>query len=219
MHKVNQFRARSFEKIFGPSIRSSLFRLALRRARRGRPVFQSKQVDEVHSPDAERFSDGKSTSLQRGDEVVNWMLAYPWVMPPGQSESEKLNYFFSDTRPDFEIFAHELFSSDYRGYVVFQFSRIGESRVLKVLDVELKTEQDKGFVLPLSLEIAKKKNTDQIEISSEYVNAIEGNLLGKMILSKKHQIYQVHPRSEDSQLGKALPDLRLNYADGDKPFT
>lgn len=219
IRKADQFGATLFDSIFGSSLRSIFIGLTLRRARRGLPAFQSKQVNEVHSPDGERLSDKNYASLVRGDEVVNWMLAYPWVVPPGQSVSEELDFYFSDTRQDFEIFAHEVFSKDYRGYVAFQYSVISGKRVLKVLDVEMKTEQDNDFVMPLSLEIAKMKKADQIELSSEYVNTSEEHFLGKLILSKKQRIYQVHPKSEDSPLGRAWRDLQLNYVDGDMPFT
>jgi GNAT superfamily N-acetyltransferase len=219
IRKADRFGANIFEKLAGSPIRSLLLKIASKRAGVGMPHFQSMQVDKVRYVKGKESPDKSQTALSRGDELVNWMLAYPWVVPPGQSESETFDYNFSDTRPEFELFAHEIIRDEYRGYVVFQFSVIGEKRVLKVLDVDLITEQDRGFVLPLALEMAKKKNADTIELSSDYVNSLKAATLGKIILNNKQRIYQVHPKSEESPLGIAWRDLQLNYVDGDMPFT
>jgi GNAT superfamily N-acetyltransferase len=217
--KINRIASLLFERIFGPLIRPVLYALTLSRAKGGLPAFYSKPVDEVRSPKPERSFDKNLTALHRSDEVVNWMLAYPWALQPGQSQSEQLDFNFSDTRAEFEIFAREIHTDEYRGYVTFQFSVIGETRILKVLDVALKTDSDQGFVLPLALEAAREKHADQIEIPSEFVTALGVGLLGKLILTKKQRICQVHPKSDDSPLGKVWRDLQQNYVDGDTPFT
>jgi len=219
IRKVDSFAARFFEKLLGSSIRKLLINLSAKKAAKGLPPFQSERVDQVRTVNKMESSNQEKTFLWRGDEVVNWMLAYPWVLPTGQSESEAYEYNFSDVRPEFELAAHEIHSDGYRGYAIFQFSVIGERRVLKVLDVELLAEQDKDFVLPLALQLAIHKNADSIELSSDYVKSLKAGMLANLILTKKQRIYQVHPKSQDSPLGKAWPDLHLNYVDGDTPFT
>jgi len=186
---------------------------------RGLPDYRIEEVGEVHAPVRDEAAGTSATMLYRGDEVVSWMLAYPWVALPGQSQSEELDFYFSDARPEFKIFALEIYSDDYRGYVAFQFSVIGDKRVLKVLDVSLKSESDAVYVLPMALAVAKSKRAHQIEIPSEYAKALESGLLGILIVTKKQRICQVHPKAEESSLGKAWRDMQQNYVDGDTPFS
>lgn len=217
--RLNRIAALVFERFIGPLIRPILYALALANAKKELSTFTYQMTERVRSAKPERGLDTERTSLYRGDQVVNWMLAYPWVLKPGESESEALDFFFSDTRKDFEIFAREVNTDEYRGYVAFQFSVIGDTPILKVLDVVLKTGFDYGFVLPLALEIAKQMHTDLIEIPSEYTTVLERGMLGKMILTKKQHICQVHPHSENSPLGRAWRDLELSIVDGDTAFS
>jgi len=48
---------------------------------------------------------------------------------------------------------------------------------------------------------------------------LDNAMLGKLIVTKKQRICQVHPKSEDSPLGLAWRDLKQSYVDGDTPFT
>ncbi|MCH7662903.1 MAG: GNAT family N-acetyltransferase [Chloroflexi bacterium] len=217
--KVNRIAALTFERLLGTFVRPILYALATLRVMRGLPDHRFEEVAEVHSPVWDEAAGTSATRLYRGDEVVNWMLRYPWVLQPGQSQSEGLDFYFSDTRAEFKIFAHEIYSDDYRGYVAFQFSVIGDSRVLKVLDVSLISELDARYVLPMALAVAKSKGAHQIEIPSEYATALESGVLGKLIMTKKQRICQVHPKAEDSSLGKAWRNLQQNYVDGDTPFS
>ncbi len=217
--KVNKIAALTFERLLGAFLRPILYALAIARVWRGLPDYRFEEVGEVHAPVRDEALETSATMLYRGDEVVNWMLAYPWVMQPGQSQSEGLDFYFSDARPEFKIFALEIYSDDYRGYVAFQFSVIADIRVLKVLDVSLKSGSDAGYVLPMALAVAKSKRAHQIELPSEYAKALESGLLRKLIVTKKQRICQVHAKAEESSLGKAWRDLQQNYVDGDTPFS
>jgi hypothetical protein len=43
--------------------------------------------------------------------------------------------------------------------------------------------------------------------------------LGRLLVRRKQRTLQVHPRTEDSPLGRAWSQLRQSYVDGDMAFT
>ncbi|MCH7480845.1 MAG: GNAT family N-acetyltransferase [Chloroflexi bacterium] len=93
---VNRIAALPFERLLGAIVRPFLYALAITRVRRGLPDYRFEEVGEVHAPVRDEAAGTSATRLYRGDEVVNWMLAYPWVSLPGQSQSEGLDFNFSD---------------------------------------------------------------------------------------------------------------------------
>ena len=81
--KVNKIVALPFERLLGRLVRRILISMTLLRTTKGLPAFRYKVEDEVHTPVQDEVDDKSATVLIRGDEVVNWMLEYPWVVQPG----------------------------------------------------------------------------------------------------------------------------------------
>ena len=74
----------------------------------------------------------------------------PGSCPQAHLETEEMDFYFTDTRQDFQYLAFELYLNDeYQGYVTFQLSQIAGQRVLKLLDHALLEET---WLLPIALQ-------------------------------------------------------------------
>lgn len=145
------------------------------------------------------------------------MLSMPWVLPPGQSLTENMEYYFADVRPGFEYLPFEIFlQGDYQGYVVLQFSYNGKEKRLKVLDVDV---SDSSLILPITLKVGKHKQVDFLEMNYEYVTGLHGTFMGRLLIEMRKRIYQYYPASEDSPLIKYGEKIHFDLTDGDFAFT
>jgi GNAT superfamily N-acetyltransferase len=158
--------------------------------------------------------------LHRGIDAINWMLKYPWVVESGESVTEKMDYFFSDSRPMYRQFAVEVYTptDEYLGFAVFSVSQKGEKIALKALDFRFTQQFDERAVAALALKYARRYNADSIEIPAEIAKLLLG-WLGKLLLQQKERIYQCMPKSDDSPLAKLWPDITLHLFDGDMAFS
>jgi GNAT superfamily N-acetyltransferase len=158
----------------------------------------------------------RAAVFYRSEEVVNWMLAFPWVMASGSSSAE-LNYGFTDERKGFEMIAWQLTTADGRnlGHITFQSSVTRGRRVLKVLDHQFTSKAPADSLLALAMRQARRVRADVIEGPAELVAPITPSLL----IERKQRTLQVHPRAADSPLGRAWQQLEQSYVDGDTAFT
>ncbi|MDH3943301.1 MAG: GNAT family N-acetyltransferase [Anaerolineae bacterium] len=218
IHRPSQAAERFFEGLLGWLVRPLLSTFVRRKAAKGSADFRFEPVSKVRKPEGAGGAGDEKPRLARGVEAVNWMLAYPWVLPPGGSQTEDLDFYFSDTRSEIDIWAVEAHHDGYCGYAAFQFSLMRGRRVLKVLDVESRPG-DGGFVLKAALQAAGQKRAQQIELAPEHAASLTGGWIDSLLLRRRRRIYQVHPRSADSSLAKVKDRLVLHYTDGDTPFT
>ncbi|MGD8457643.1 MAG: GNAT family N-acetyltransferase, partial [Anaerolineales bacterium] len=151
----------------------------------GRPVLNfflltpyRNMFHELTLTHVERVRDGKlknKTQEQkicffRDSKVVNWMISQPWVLLPGQSPTEEMEYYFADTRPGFEYFPYEVYrDGEYQGFIVLQYSYNGKEKRLKVLDVDLPKI---SWILPIALKVGKDIGIDFYEMNDDYVSDI-----------------------------------------------
>lgn len=204
-----------FHKIFGGVIKRVFYPRLLAKASGQYPGLKMEPVDQVQEKGQPYVS--HPAHFYRGSKAVNWMLAYPWVVHPGQSDTEALDYYFSDVRPKFKISAYQVINEgDYQGYIVFQYSENGGRGVLKVLDVDL---PEIFWVLPLALRYGLQNGADQIEMNKAYVQELENSILGKVFFRQRERYYQCRPKSEDSPLGKHWREISPDYTDGDMAFS
>jgi len=180
------------------------------------------EVTEVRDETAEQWANLPAVTLYRGAKVVNWMLKYPWQVPPGRSRTEHLDYYFSDVREIFQQIALEIASREgkqYKGYIVFSVSTIRSEIVLKLMDISLTSRNDERFVLPLVLEFGQKFLADRIELPKGQAEMLTGSILKRVLLHKKFRITQCHTKDSQSPLAKAWSEMQLNYYDGDMAFS
>ena len=157
----------------------------------------------------------------RGAEIVNWMRQYPWVVEPGQSPTERMDFYFSDVRQRFRTIALEFSSAqnEYLGYVVCQISTIRGRLELKILDVALEPGVDRTCLLALALRYARQFNVERIDLPAEAVGDLQKSRLGKLLLERRERIYQCYPKAKDSPLALAWESIHFQYSDGDMPFS
>lgn len=217
--RINKHFERIFERIFSPFIKPVLYWWGLRLANDRLTPISTKRVSQVRTTKADPKLSSNSIALLRSPEVINWMLEFPWNVQPGQSMTEKMDYFFTDVSVGFEIFAIEVYGEDYKGFIVFQIAQTAGRWVLKTLDHDFLDPKDENYILPVALKIAKEKRVDQINISSRFISSIEGSLISGLILKTKQRIYQCMPKKATSPLGRQWSQINLSYVDGDTPFT
>jgi len=209
-----------FEAIFGPLVRPLIYRWVGRKMESELQGLGIKAVEQVQSPKDEE-PDGVRTGFYRDSRVVNWMLAYPWVMPAGQSDSEQLDYGFTDARAGFKISAWQIYSTDGKnlGYICFLSSRLRGRTVVKVLDAVFAGSAKYSRLLALALRFAHQERAGMIEGPAELAQPLGGSLMGRLLVLRRHRTCQVHPRSTDSPMAQAWQDIEQTYYDGDMAFT
>ena len=160
--------------------------------------------------------------LHRGPEAVNWMLSYPWIVEKGQSQTEDLDYYFSDARPLYRLVALEITDPQegtYLGFAVFSISRKAGGVALKTLDFRFGDPAHYPFILALAVRYGRRYRADTLEIPEEVAASFGKSILGKLLLQEKRRIYQCYPQSENSPLAGAWQDICLHLYDGDMAFS
>jgi len=160
--------------------------------------------------------------FHRGIEAVNWMLNYPWVVEPGKSPTENMDYYFSDVRQIFRFITLEVFlesDDSYLGFVILSLSQEAETRSVKTLDYHLDHPKGSQIVFSLALNYGAQFQADRIELPAEVAEHIRGGLLGNLLLHEKNRVYQCHPQSSNSPLARAWSKIHFRLSDGDMPFT
>jgi hypothetical protein len=219
---VDNRLTRGFSRLLSP-LTLRLFRYWLWRAHSH--MLDGCSVDEVSQVQPETPQQLAALSpvvLYRGAEIVNWMLQYPWVLPTGASNTEQMDYFFTDVRDAFRNIALELSTGpqrDYRGYVVLSASTYRGKLALKVLDTSLKDRADERLVLPLAFRYAHDLGAEMIDFSTRHAEAMQSRFLRWALLHRKQRIYQCFPASPDSPLARLWPELEFHYCDGDMAFS
>lgn len=181
--------------------------------------FRFQEVDQIHA-EPPKSPHRPETELHRGVEVVNWMLAYPWVVEGGQSVTEKMDYYFSDARPMYRQIAVEVYDLEqkYLGFMVFSVSQKGEKVALKTRDFRFAQPSYERTVLALALRYGREYGAATIELPAEIGAHLPPNL-AKMLLQRKERIYQCMPKSEDSPLAQLWLEISLHLHDGDMAFS
>ncbi len=160
--------------------------------------------------------------LYRGVDAINWMLQYPWIVDEGQSVTEEMQYYFTDTRPLYRVFGVEISSpqGEYLGFVAFSISRKSkDSVILKMMDYQFSRPEDQRYALALAIQYGRQYAADTIELPHEMAQYVRPHWLGKLLLHQKERIYQCMPKAEDSPLAHAWEDLAFKLVDGDMAFS
>lgn len=209
---------RFFDLIFAPVLRPLLTNWLMRRV--GRPA-RSVSMQRVQQVQAVSESPADGPGFYRSLEVINWMLAHPWVLPSGLSESEHLDYSFTDARPGFELSGWQVSAAngEQLGFICFQTSLIDGRRVVKVLDHQFPPSAPGDLLLELALQHARRVRADLIEGSSELAAPLGSGVPARLLVRRRQRVCQVHPRTADSPLARARHQLEQTYCDGDMAFT
>jgi len=212
--------SKRFDSWMAPWTRRVFFALLNRSQKTVLAEVNVREVDQLQG-DLPCLDPRPQAELHRGVEAVNWLLSYPWVVKSGQSISENMDYFFSDTRAMFRFVALEVYtpSDEYKGFVVFSVSRKGKAIAIKTLDFAFSNASDYRYVLALALKIGRQYQADTIEMPQEIAVLMHPSLFGRLLLHEKQRIYQSMPKDGNSPLAQAWPDLVFHLYDGDMSFS
>jgi predicted N-acetyltransferase YhbS len=153
----------------------------------------------------------------RDDSVINWMLNDPWVVKPGESRTEYMDFYFSDIRDEFENVAIQVSKQNESiGFITYQISEIQSIKMLKIEDVQL---PEQNLAIGIILDICKELQIDKIVFNTKHINYNNFGLIKKLLFLNNQRIYQCFPANENSPLGKNWKKIQLDYPDGDMGFS
>lgn len=220
--EIDNIATKASARVLSPVTKKVIFALLFRRFRKGLEGIKLREVERLERSPAAGDREKPATVLQREIDVINWMLEYPWILEPGQSATEEMDYYFSDVRPLFKNIAIEISdepSGEYRGYMVMSVSKKSAKISLRLLDYSISGPSAAKVLLAAVIRYAREYDTDLMEIPEKLGRELEKTILGRVILRKKNRIYQFHPRSDTSPLGVYWREIELNYCDGDMAFS
>lgn len=217
--KINSHLSELFAETVSPYTRKIFLSRLARLESELSEGFRFKEVEQIHAEPAVP-PHRPQIELHRGVDAVNWMLAYPWVVETGSSVTEKMDYYFSDTRSMYQQTAIEIYDQTdrYLGFAVFSISQQGETTVVKTRDFRLEQPSYERTVLALALQYGRTYNAAAIELPAEIANHLPQRLQ-KALLQPKERIYQCMPKSDDSPLAQVWDQINLHLWDGDMAFS
>jgi len=212
---------RGLDRVFSPLFKRIFYPLLTARLAPLFQKFEYREVPKIREHLLE-LKNRPEVELHRGPQAVNWMLNYPWIVEKGQSQTEQLDYYFSDARPLYRLVALEITDpqeGSYLGFVVFSISQKAGGIALKTLDFRFGDPVHYPFILALAVRYGRRYRADTLEIPKEVAAGLEESILGKLLLQEKKRIYQCYPQSENSPLAGAWQDICLHLYDGDMAFS
>lgn len=218
--KVTNKATRWLDRVLSPLTKRLFYPLMSRAMDGWLREIKIREVDQIR-PDLPAPKIRPHTELYRGIEAVNWMLKYPWIVAHGESRTEGMDYYFSDTRPLYRLIALEISDSGGGdlGFVVFSISKKPSGIALKTLDFRFYDPAKYPVILALAVRYARQYQADTIEVPVEVASGLGSTLLAKLLLVKKTRIYQCYPKADDSPLAKAWQEIELHLYDGDMAFS
>jgi len=168
-------------------------------------------------------TDNKSADEQyyfsRDVDTVNWMIRYPWIT---ENTKAKLNYFFSFQRELFRFLPFELYSKESGkrlGYVVFSITKKKGLTLLKILDHALSEEVHILSIIDLALKEASRWRAELIVASYKLWPHIKTYLPLRLLTRRYQRGNFIHSSPKKTVFPEDVSELRLDYCDGDLPYT
>jgi len=209
-------------RVFFSPIKKLLFRILLTDQKKHINDICYKEVNKIHEEDMRGRYDASSKEFYRSASVINWMLQFKWVGERDKEEFANLNYHFSYVRDFFKFIALKVFSSnkkDYKGFLVLSIASDSPNTVLKLLDFHFSNCADYKYIYLLVLKYVRIYQADCIELPDSLNTYIKYHILTKFLIKKKKRSYFFHPKNRKSPLATLKNKIKLNYCDGDTPFT
>ncbi|NQU06812.1 MAG: hypothetical protein HQ568_12010 [Calditrichaeota bacterium] len=176
------------------------------------------QVTRDTQISGEDIEANKGLYLYRDENVINWMIANPWITNDREISSE---YHFATLRDQFRYLAYNLSdasSGHIIGYVVFSISTENGYTTLKILDYKVSDDRLIPAIFKHALDISINHIANVIECSSDFRRFIQNKTLLRMITSTHERVYFAGI-SQDSIIKAHNYNICLDYCDCDKPYT
>jgi hypothetical protein len=202
-----------------PSVRAAFYRSVSERAEKALKGVQWRELSKIERSAANSQSlCGNGAYFPRNAEVINWMLAEPWIRE-GAAPTQP-PYYFSEAYDRFRYIVLAIGESKGQsaGFVVLSVvNEKGETK-LKVLDRRY-CEGNSLALFWLTCLQAARFQADEMELPWEWQDHARTLPFPSMLLKSEQRRYLCHPSSEDSPLFSALGSLTLDLSDGDCAFT
>ena len=169
-----------------------------------------------------RFVHEPETGFQRGLDVINWMIQYPWIVERGQQPDDSRNYRFSNVRDVFRyipILVNRAQDGAPDGFVVFSVSKRNARTTLKMLDFGPSDPEMCSQLAGLALKLAITWSADVIEMPASVGSALDGFFWANWLIRARELPCYGWPHDADSPLSQVASQLTMGLADGDLAFT
>jgi hypothetical protein len=162
---------------------------------------------------------GSGAVFYRGPEVVRWRLNYPWITERPEEATE--GYYFSDYRELVRFVIVELSSTDglKLGHVILSISRHQGRTTVKVLDRFVNSSDEPRLLVAAGLSYAKRYRADRLQLPEQCSPFLKEMALLRWTIRSRTRLYFCHPSRKGSVLPTDLDQIRLDFCDGDTPFT
>ena len=207
--------------LFSP-LKNLLYRILLSGQKKRLDKISYREVSKIHEEDLGSKADPKSKKFYRNESVINWMLQFKWVGERDEEKLENLNYHFSSAREFFKFLALKVFSSDekdYKGFLVLSVSSNNLNTVLKLLDFHFSDRADYKYIFSLVVKYARVYQADTIVLPDSLDRYVKGHVLVRFLARKRKRTYFFSPKNNKSPLATQKNKIKLDYCDGDTPFT
>ncbi len=215
IQRADDCSRRVFKRLF--------YRMALRS--------QAKLLREVVWEEVHEFGDGEAeliarrntdAEFYRGVECLNWMLRDRWIVETREPESKRPQYQFSDVRDLFKYVPIRVYRADdreYLGFLALSISTAAGRTWLKVLDFGCGETSGHQHLASIAVKCARECLADEITMPGQLADCLGNGFPMKLVASRLTRDYYCRPNGAQGPLATALPDLALNYCDGDGAFT
>ncbi|MCK5344391.1 MAG: GNAT family N-acetyltransferase, partial [Candidatus Heimdallarchaeota archaeon] len=202
-----------FKRIFGSMNRKIVVKKLIRMNKKIIDQLEIKNVNNVRLSDRNPDELIPEVTFFRSPELINWTLDNPWPLSPGESATEKMEYYFTDTLKDFSHKAYEIyFQKEYLGDIVISsFFKTGR-KFAKVTDVLI---ADHECFFPALVMILQKEEFDVVELNLHSIKEFSESRMGKILINKKEKEYHYFVTNEHSPLKKFAEDIVFDVSDGD----
>jgi hypothetical protein len=203
-----------------PALRRMLVRLPGTLSREACSGVQVSSTQRVESPQAGKPLTPKPVlRFVRDSAIVNWMIAWPWIVEDGARQAD---YAFSSRRDTFRYLPYELrggASGENLGYVVLLVSSQERRTTMKILDHALRDDRLRACAFGIALREAVLCSADVLECSDEWHDLVAASATLRSVAVRSERTYLVHTRDPEGPLGARRSELAVGYCDGEAPYT
>lgn len=157
----------------------------------------------------------------RGNEVINWMLKYKWVLGKNEEDNTSINYAFSNTHDRFLYKAFTINTNSdikHSGFVILSITQNGSSVKIKLLDHHIQAPLKAEHILALLFSEARKEMAEIIEIPGSIGKAIRPEV-PQTNIRKYERRYLFSIDNWSNPIVTSAEKVETSYCDGDIAFT
>jgi GNAT superfamily N-acetyltransferase len=212
-------------RMLATSIKRLLYGSILRAQSDLRRAVRWVQVPEFGDTEAELIAARyEKPAFYRGVECVNWMLRDKWVVEPEQAEDRCRSYHFSNTRDVFRYLPLRVYLANEGrclGFLILSVSADTRKRstVLKVLDFGCTDAWGYKHLTSIVVKYAAMHLADRVVLPCQLAESLQKLSSARALCSVQKRGYYWKASEARSPLARALPEIELNYCDGDCAFT